>query len=319
MPVDMCGEFRLRRRVLTGIYSLDHAFENPQMGEIGIPMSVMELYGSTGCGKTTLSWFLAAEAAKTCGKFITMMNIEVFDYRYAAQVLDFYGFDGKVYIAGGDTDEKMFDDAEDHLRDKGYASYVMDSVGAISPIAEMEGDSGAANMGRRARLVNAHVRKVAHVDRNKDTLAIFINHVHPNLGTVGSTTPGGKTLQYLSATRIRVKKSRENPYKDGSFTIEGTVIKNRFGVEKRLFWVFVLAGIGVHKGLSSVYDCIQLGLLKKDKGARAYKWAATDEKIPAYSALIDAARCGETEVFLPFSAALNEAGVTAIDEKADDE
>lgn len=309
MPVDIIGDVRKREWVQTGIYSLDKAFENPTKGRIGVPMSIMELYGPNGVGKSTLAWFLASEAAKAIGGNIVMLNIEVFDPEMLQTSFEFYQFNGKIYIADGETDEAMFDDAIKNLRKDDYCTYILDSIGAVSPVAELEGEAGAANMGRRARIVNPHFRLLGHLDRSKRFFALAINHVHSNLGYPGQSTPGGQTPKYLSANRVKVR--RDTTYPDGSFTIEGTVVKNRFGVEKRIFWVFVLGGYGVHKGMSAVIDCQKLGLVKKPKGARSWAWVDTGEKVPTDATLVKAARAGETEVFLPFYAALQKSGVVA--------
>lgn len=315
MPVDIIGTVRKRDWFQTGVYSVDKAFENPAKGRIGVPMSIMELFGPNGVGKTTLSWFLVSEAAKTMHKNIVMLNIEVFDPEMLQTSFEFYQYDGKIYIADGETDEGMFDDAIKMLRKDDYGAYILDSIGAVSPVAELEGEAGAANMGRRARIVNPHFRLLGHLDRGKPFFAIAINHVHPNLGTVGTTTPGGNTPKYLSANRVRVK--RDHTYPDGSFTIEGTVIKNRFGVEKRVFWVFVLGGYGVHKGMSALIDCQKIGLLKKPKGGKTWGWADTGEKVPTDGALVKAAKAGETEVFEQFHQALQRSGVVV--ESSDEE
>lgn len=319
MPVDILGTFRKRDWFQTGIYSLDRAFENPTKGKIGIPMSIMELFGPTGVGKTTLGWFLASEGAKALGGNIVMLNIEVFDPEMLETAFNFYGYDGKIYIADAETDEGMFDDSIKHLRLPEFRTYMLDSIGAVSPVAELEGESGAANMGRRARIVNPHFRILGHLDRSKPLFVVAINHVQAILGGVGTTTPGGQTPKFLAANRVRVK--RKDNYTDGSWVIEGVVVKNRFGLEKRVFWIFVLGGYGVHKGMNSVIDCTQLGLLKKEggKGAKPYKWVDTGEKIPSYTKLIEAARAGDNDIFIPFQEALQKSGMVkeVADEEAD--
>jgi hypothetical protein len=99
--------------------------------------------------------------------------------------------------------------------------------------------------------------------KNTDRLVFTINHVHPQMGGMGTTTPGGETLKYLYAGRIKIKRKEEFP--DGSYIIEGTIMKNAFGYKGKVFYLFIRAGYGIHHGLTALYDCIVLGLAKRSK------------------------------------------------------
>ena len=171
---------------------------------------------------------------------------------------------------------------------------IIDSIGAISPIAEKEGDLGEANMGRRAKLVAQLTRKSLNEFRkDRDNAMFMINHVHPILGGMGTTTPGGETLKYLVGIRLRVKRKEEFP--DQSYLMEGTVVKNRFGYRNRQFYIFMLAGTGIHVGLTAMFDCFILGLAERGKVVKM------DGQSHGYlKDLVKAAHEGRNEVFQPF-------------------
>lgn len=292
----LTGNTKPIERFLTGIQTVDLAFGNAQ-GKRGVPMQQFELYGPTGCGKTTTAWFLSACATQQYNGNITMTSIEPFDPEQLVTSLKFYGYRGKVYVADGHTDEKTMDDAITSIRkDQRVNAYIFDSIGAVSPIAELEGNAGEANMGRRAKLVAVHARQLNNMIRNgeRQLFALFINHVHQNLGTPGSSTTGGVTVPYLAANRVRLKRKEDLPF--SSYSIEGFVVKNRFGWEDTKFWLVVLGGVGVHVGLSNVQGCLSVGLLEKPKSIRSVnRFKGSEEVLPSMRTLIEQALAGEGE------------------------
>jgi len=181
-----------------------------------------------------------------------------------------------------------------------YNIGILDSIGAISPIAEADGDLGAANMGRRAFLTNQFFRKAIRTLRtNKNKILFSVNHQHPNLGTFGYNTPGGEGKKYLSSIRIQLKrlyrKNKEESYPDGSYVLTGKIVKNRWGYKDREFYLFVLGGSGVHKGLTALYDGIVLGVVDV---ARTIKIG--EQSFGYLKDITEKAQEGDEEFFHPF-------------------
>jgi hypothetical protein len=207
------------------------------------------------------------------------------------------GFDGTVKVLYDIEDEKQLMDTLDLLSDpkSKYNVAILDSVSAISPISEMSGDIGEANMGKRASAMAQFSRKALHIFRfakiPKTILAI--NHWRPTMSGRGWESPGGIVKNYLLTVRILLKRVEEFP--DGSYILQGKVEKNRWGYSDRIFHVFMLAGHGLHKGLSSVWDCIVLKLAILKNGV-VY---IDTQSYGRLSTLVKSAKIGE-DVFQPF-------------------
>lgn len=295
MSINIIGDVGEIQRIEIGFYSLDRAFIN-RRGNIGVPIGIAyEIFGPTGCGKSTLVYGLSGLLAGKQEKFIVLADFEGFDPDFLTDVLVEAEFSGSLNYISEDDDEAALDKLLVNLRDEDYAIGILDSVGAISPISELEGELGEANMGRRAKLMAQFTRKAIHLMRNSaDKKTIFvINHVHPNLGSRGTSTPGGETLKYLSSIRIRVKRSEEFP--DGSYVLEGTVYKNRWGYRDRKFYIFMLAGFGMHRGLTAMYDGTLLGKVERKKVIKI-----EDRSFGYMKNIVDEAKSGNDEFFQPF-------------------
>jgi hypothetical protein len=181
---------------------------------------------------------------------------------------------------------------------------IVDSVGAISPISEAEGDLGAANMGRRALIMAQFTRKSLKLLRDSNKVIFMINHSYPVIGGRGSESPGGEVKKYLASIRIQVRrkyvKGKYEEFPDGSYILEGTIKKNRWGYKDRTFNLFVLAGKGVHLGLTAMYDCVALKKATKDKVIKI-----GDTSFGRLKEIVDKAQEGNDEFFIPFFDALN--------------
>lgn len=293
MPVKVVGGSPQTKRILTGLKSFDAAFENVR-GDIGFPIGTMtEIFGPTGCGKSTLTFGLSGIIAKQLDTNIALADFEGFDPEFMVTILENSDFNGTIYHLQDESDEKVLDKLVTKLGDD-CSIGIIDSIGAISPIAEREGDLGEANMGRRAKLMAQFSRKAINEIRTDRNRSIFmINHVHQNIGGMGTTTPGGETTKYLSAVRMRVKR-KEEVY-DQSYVIEGTVTKNRFGYRDRKFYIFMLAGTGIHIGLTALYDCFVLGLAERAKVVKI-----NGQSYGRLNNFLVAAHEGKNEVFQPF-------------------
>lgn len=302
-------------RIITNLWSLDRAFVGYQ-GTLGVPVSPTELYGPTSSGKSSFAISLAAIVAAQLDKRIALADLEGFDPYNVAAILKGAGYTGKFYSVGGKTAGDKLDGLLEMVMQDDFVAGILDSVAAISPVAELNSGSEEANMGRRAKTVSTHMRKMINFVRDHPRLFIYTNHVLPNLGWVGTVTPGGQGLHYLNAVRISMK-SKKLFEQDGSFVIEGKVDKNRWGFRNRKFTVFFLMGVGLHPGMSAVWDCFEQGILVQKKGARSLTWKETGEVVPTLRSLAEQAREGNEIPFLPFFDALN--GLSDIQVEEDEE
>ena len=292
-PIEIIGTPPTVVRIITGLYSFDRAFMSAG-GKIGFPLALTEIAGPTNCGKSTLAYSLCGLLSTLIAPSnIALADFEGFDPEFLLAILKHSKFDGKVKVIQEDTDGKILDELIDSIKDD-YSLGIFDSIAAISPIAEVESELEAANMGRRAKMVASFSRQMMGILRKQPYKAVFmINHVHASMGGFGTVTPGGVSKNYLSAVIMRVKRKEE--FDDQSYVIEGTVRKNRFGYRNRKFYLFVLAEKGIHLGLTAMYDCFLLGLAERGKTIKI-----GDEKFGYLKGLVDKAQAGENEIFEPF-------------------
>ena len=287
-------------RIRTGLYSFDHAFINRE-GQIGFPIGKgIEIYGATFCGKSTITYGLAGIIASSIKKDIALADFEGFDPEFLETVLKTSGFDGNIFCIQEEEDEEALDTLLAKLREDIYGVGILDSIGAISPVSESEGDLGEANMGKRAFLMAQFTRKALKIMRTSDSKTIFmINHAYPRIGGRGLDTPGGEVKKYLASIRIAVRrkyvKGKYEEFPDGSYIIEGTVVKNRWGLKDKVFNLFVLSGKGIHIGLTAMYDAIELGLATK---ARTIKIG--DTAYGTMKEVVKQAHDGNDDFFIPF-------------------
>lgn len=305
-------------RVQTGLWSLDRAFSGYK-GELGFPITSVELYGPTGSGKSSTAYSLTAIICAALKKQMVLADLEGFNPDTFKDIMYGSGYRGPVYIANGDTPDAVLDDMLSKLEKKDVVAAIVDSVAAISPIGEINSKSGEANMGRRAKLVTTEQRKLVNLLRQENRLAIHINHQLPNLTWVGMSTPGGMGLHYLSAVRIRMKMKKM--FADGgSFVIEGRVDKNRWGYKDRIFHAIFLVGKGLDPNMSSIWDCYERKILfQKKVGGKAEKvlrWKESDEPLSTLATYARYSRDGNDEMFEPFKQALSK--ITPDDTIGDD-
>lgn len=295
--IEFLGEgIKLTPRLITGWQTFDRAFANRE-GVIGFPIrAISEISGFEGVGKSTFALCLAGKINSN----IAYADIEEhLDAKFAAEVLKNSGFTGHVNVMGGATDEEKLDALTTAFREDEYAVGILDSIGAISPVSEQQSESGAANWGRRAILISNRSRVFVHIFGQRVTPSILLatNHLNPRMGGMGYETPGGQALKFLCTTRIRL--SRKERFDDGSTLLSGKVIKNTFGYDQTVFYVFNLAGWGIHPGITAVWDCILLGIAKHSRTVKL-----GDTSYGYMKNIID--RADDLEMFDPFHAALEE-------------
>ena len=188
--------------VSTGCISLDIA-----LGIGGIPKGrVTEIYGPEASGKTTLCQHIVAESQKSGGvcAFIDMEH--ALDPRYAAKV----GVDVEnMYISQPDTGEQALEIADSLIRSGAIDVIVVDSVAALVPRAELEGDMGDATMGNQARLMSQALRKLSGAIKQSNTAVVFTNQLRQKIGVMfgnPETTTGGQALKYYASVRLDVRR-----------------------------------------------------------------------------------------------------------------
>ncbi len=257
--------------ISTGSISLDIA-----LGIGGIPRGrVTEIYGPEASGKTTLCQHIVAEAQKTGGvcAFIDMEH--ALDPTYAKKV----GVDiENMYIAQPDTGEQALEIADSLVRSGAIDVIVIDSVAALVPRAELEGDMGDATMGNQARLMSQALRKLSGAIKQSNTAMVFTNQLRQKIGVMfgnPETTTGGQALKYYASVRLDVR--RLQAIKDGQQMmgnrIRVRVTKNKVAPPFRQAEFDIMYA----EGISKTGDLLDLGVEHEiiDKRGAFYSYGET--------------------------------------------
>lgn len=315
---NITGDYPQIDKIDTGMYSLNRALGG------GWPMTSVELTGFSGVFKSTFAISILSLVAEHYGKKFLLAPIEPIDREQLNSILDSMGFTGEAHIITEQTDEEMVDKFCELLGKDEYSSGLFDSLTAISPIMEMESSSADMNMGRRARLSGVLARKLIHLNRFRTSpvTSILISHVTQSLSmtptNTGSSTSGGEVKKNLSKVRIKAKVVPEPTMRDleeNAIVMEGFVEKYNFGRDKMKFYVVVLGGKGIHKGLTALYDCKVLKLATFGKSV-----AMNGIKYGSIRTLVAKAHAGEDEVFQPFIEALKDPSkISKVDTKEDED
>ena len=189
----------------TGCLSLDLA-----LGVFGVPRGrIVEIYGPEASGKTTLAQHIIAEAQKAGGIAAFVDAEHALDPDYARKI----GVDvDNMLISQPDTGEQALDIVETLVRSNAVDVIVVDSVAALTPKAEIEGEMGDQHMGLQARLMSQALRKLTGIVSRSRTVVIFINQIRLKIGVVfgnPETTTGGTALKFYSSQRIEVRRSAQ--------------------------------------------------------------------------------------------------------------
>ncbi|MDX9893583.1 MAG: recombinase RecA [Patescibacteria group bacterium] len=191
--------------VPTGCLSLDIA-----LGVGGVPRGrIIEIFGPEASGKTTLAQHVVAEVQKLGGIAAFVDAEHALDPDYAKKI----GVNIKdLLISQPDTGEQALEIVETLVRSNGVDVIVIDSVAALTPKAEIEGDMGDTHMGLQARLMSQALRKLAGIVSKSNTTVVFINQVRHKIGVFfgnPETTPGGNALKFYSSVRIEVRRAAQ--------------------------------------------------------------------------------------------------------------
>ncbi len=188
--------------VSTGSVGLDHA-----LGVGGLPRGrIVEIFGPESSGKTTLALHVVAEAQKKGGIGAFIDAEHALDPEYAKKLgvkID------QLLVSQPDTGEQALEIAESLVRSGNLDVIVIDSVAALTPKDEIEGDMGAQHVGKQARLMSQALRKLTAIVSKTKTIVIFINQIRMQIGVMfgnPETTPGGKALKFYTSVRIDIRK-----------------------------------------------------------------------------------------------------------------
>jgi recombination protein RecA len=250
--------------ISTGSIGLDAA-----LGVGGLPRGrIVEVFGPESSGKTTLALHVVAEAQKRGGVCAYIDAEHAMDPEYAKKIgvkID------ELLISQPDTGEQGLEITESLVRSGKLDVVVIDSVAALTPKDEIEGDMGAQHMGKQARLMSQALRKLTAIVAKSKTIVIFINQIRMQIGVMfgnPETTPGGKALKFYTSVRLDIRRIAQ--IKKGDEVMGGRVrvkvVKNKVAAPFRQTEFDLMYNEGISRQGEVIALGEKMGLIKKSGG-----------------------------------------------------
>ena len=258
----------------TGSFSLDMA-----LGVGGLPRGrVVEVFGPESSGKTTLALTVVAQAQKQGGKTAFIDAEHALDPEYARKI----GVKvNDLIISQPDNGEEALNILESLVRSGMISVVVVDSVAALTPKAEIEGEMGAHHVGLQARMMSQALRKLTAIAARSQTLIIFINQIRMQIGVFfgnPETTPGGKALKFSASVRIDVRRTAQ--VKKGEEVIgsrvKAKVVKNKVAAPFRVAEFDIMYGEGISYEADVLQSAMKYGVVTKSGASYSFS-AGGDE------------------------------------------
>ena len=252
----------------TGSLSVDAA-----LGVGGFPRGrIVEIYGPESSGKTTLALHCVAQAQKLGGTAAFIDAEHALDPVYAAKI----GVDiDELYVSQPDNGEQALDICEALVRSGAIDIVVVDSVAALVPKAEIEGDMGDSHVGLQARLMSQALRKLTSVISKTNTVVVFINQLREKVGVMygnPETTTGGKALKFYATIRIDIRKSEA--IKEGKEVVGNKtkvkIVKNKVAPPFRTCVVEMMYGEGISRTGEILDFAVEMDLIQKSGSFYSY-------------------------------------------------
>ena len=259
--------------ISTGCLPLDIA-----LGIGGLPRGrIVEIYGPESSGKTTISLHVIAQAQKSGGTVAFIDAEHALDPIYAKRL----GIDiSRLYISQPDNGEQALEITEELVRSGAMDVIVIDSVAALTPKVEIDGEMGDSHVGAQARLMSQALRKLTGVCSKTKTCIIFINQLREKVGVMfgnPEVTTGGKALKFYASVRLDVRKGE--PVKSGSEVIgcrtKVKVVKNKMAPPFRTAEFEMIFGNGISRPGTLLDMAVEYGIIEKSGSWYTYN----DERI----------------------------------------